>query len=165
MDYIKVGIFSCNENKNLLTKTNLKNLIDTQRLFPSNVVLNYYNNFYKSSNYSFECYRIDKHFMEKIDLIQVEEDDPNIFKKFTKFNDIMQKLDFEIINDVHSILGNMINKTVVDNMKEIVEENKDQRKKLFSKIIIIDYQYIYFYIYIFIIFQLTAIFLFFSIEK
>jgi hypothetical protein len=132
LDYIKVGIFSCIEKKNLFTKSYLKNLIETQRLFPSTVVLNYFNNFYKSSNYSFECFRLDKHFMEKIDLIQVEEDDPNIFKKFTKFNDITQKLDFKIIDDVHSILGNMINKTSVDNMSLIVEENRDQKTKLFS---------------------------------
>ena len=134
MDYIKVGIFSCHENKDLLTKINLKALIDCQKLFPSTVVLNYFNNFYKSSNYSFECYRLDKHFMDKIDLIQVEEDDPNIFKKFTKYNEILQKLDFEIINDVHYILGNMINKTVDDNISEIVEENKDQKAKLFNRL-------------------------------
>ena len=132
MDYIKVGIFSCIEKKNLLTKSYLKNLIDTQKLFPSTVVLTYFNNFYKSSNYSFDCYRLDKHFMEKIDLIQVEEDDPNIFKKFTKFNDIVQKLDFQIIDDVHSILGNMINKTVENNLSLIVDENRDQKTKLFS---------------------------------
>jgi hypothetical protein len=70
--------------------------------------------------------------MEKIDLIQVEEDDPNIFKKFTKFNDIVQKLDFQIIDDVHSILGNMINKTVENNLSLIVDENRDQKTKLFS---------------------------------
>jgi len=134
LDYIKVGIFSCHENKDLLTKINLKALIDCQKLFPSTVVLNYFNNFYKSSNYSFECYRLDKHFMDKIDLIQVEEDDPNIFKKFTKYNEILQKLDFEIINDVHYILGNMINKTVDDNISEIVEENKDQKAKLFNRL-------------------------------
>jgi len=132
LDYIKVGIFSCIEKKNLLTKSYLKNLIDTQKLFPSTVVLTYFNNFYKSSNYSFDCYRLDKHFMEKIDLIQVEEDDPNIFKKFTKFNDIVQKLDFQIIDDVHSILGNMINKTVENNLSLIVDENRDQKTKLFS---------------------------------
>mgnify|MGYP006998187777 CR=1 FL=1 len=72
--------------------------------------------------------------MDKIDLIQVEEDDPNIFKKFTKYNEILQKLDFEIINDVHYILGNMINKTVDDNISEIVEENKDQKAKLFNRL-------------------------------
>lgn len=117
-----------------MKKTSLKKLIDSQKLFPSAVVLNYYNNFYKSSNYSFDCYRIDKHFMEKIDLIQVEEDDPNIFKKFTKYNDILQKLDFEIINDVHTILGNMINKTVEDDMTELVSENKNQKKKLYVRL-------------------------------
>lgn len=72
--------------------------------------------------------------MEKIDHIQVEEDDPNIFKKFTKFNDILSKLEFEIINDVHSLLGNMINKTVEDNIENIVIENKDQKKKMFNRL-------------------------------
>merc|ERR1712004_239150 len=87
-----------------------------------------------SKNYSFDCFRLDKHFMEKIDLIQVEEDDPNIFKKFTKYNDILQKLDFEIINDIHTILGNMVNKTFENNMSDISSENKDQKKKLFSRL-------------------------------
>ncbi len=72
--------------------------------------------------------------MEKIELIQVEEDNPNIFKKFTRHNDILKKLDFELINDVHTVLGHMINKTETDDMGEIVSENKDQKKKLFVRL-------------------------------
>jgi hypothetical protein len=96
--------------------------------------LNYYNNFFKSSNYSFECYRIDKTFIEKIELIQIEEDDPNIFKKFTQHNEIIKKLDFELINDVHTVLGLLTNKTETNDMEEIVYENKDQMKKLFVRL-------------------------------
>ena len=109
-------------------------MIDFQKTFPSAIVLNYYNNFYKSSNYSFECYRLDKTFIEKIDLIQVEEDDPNIFKKFTRHNEILKKLDFELINDVHTVLGHLINKTESNDINEIVSENKDQMKKLFVRL-------------------------------
>ena len=72
--------------------------------------------------------------MEKIDIIQVEEDDPNIFKKFTKYNEILKKLDFELCNDVHTILGNLINKTEINDISEIVSENKDQKKKLFVRL-------------------------------
>ncbi len=96
--------------------------------------MNYYNNFFKSSNYSFECYRIDKTFIEKIELIQIEEDDPNIFKKFTQHNEIIKKLDFELINDVHTVLGLLTNKTETNDMEEIVYENKDQMKKLFVRL-------------------------------
>ena len=112
----------------------MKTLIDFQKTFPSAVVLNYYNNFFKSSNYSFDCYRVDKTFMEKIELIQVEEDDPNIFKKFTRHNEILKRLDFELINDVHTVLGHLTNKTESADMEEIVSENKDQKKKLFVRL-------------------------------
>ena len=70
--------------------------------------------------------------MEQIDRIQIEEEDHNIFRKFTKQNNILQKLDFEIINDVHMILGNMINKTIEDNSNEndIVSDKIDPRRNL-----------------------------------
>jgi len=72
--------------------------------------------------------------MEKVELIQVEEDDPNIFKKFTRHHEILKKLDFELINDVHTVIGLLTNKTETDDMEEIVSENKDQKKKLFVRL-------------------------------
>ena len=72
--------------------------------------------------------------MEKIELIQIEEDDPNIFKKFTRHDEILKKLDFELINDVHTILGHLTNKSEIYDISEIVSENKDQKKKLFVRL-------------------------------
>lgn len=68
--------------------------------------------------------------MDHIDLIQIEEDDQNIFKKFTKQNSIFQKLDFELINDVHTVLGNMINKSVENNFNDNPSQNKDHMNTL-----------------------------------
>lgn len=83
--------------------------------------------------------------MEQIDRIQIEEEDHNIFRKFTKQNNILQKLDFEIINDVHMILGNMINKTIEDNSDEndIVSDKRDTRRNLRIRLYFIFYSFFY----------------------
>ena len=103
MDFLKVGYFCCKEFSDLIMKKNIKTYIDFQRNNPNAVFLYFDYNLSKGNNYSFYCYRLNQKFMDMVELMEIEETDPNIFKKFSNSSDLITKLNFTIQNDVFSL--------------------------------------------------------------
>jgi hypothetical protein len=102
-----IGYFSCKEQTEQLRKKNLKGLINFQKTYPNAVILNMDINMTKNGLYDLECYRLSKNLMDLVDLIEVEEDEPNIFKKFTTSEQLLTKLNFTIKNDVFSLVSKL----------------------------------------------------------
>jgi hypothetical protein len=103
MDFLKVGYFCCKDFSDLLMKKNIKNYVDFQRNNPNAVFLYFDYNLSKGNNYSFYCYRLNQKFMDMVELMEIEETDPNIFKKFSISDDLITKLNFTLKNDVFSL--------------------------------------------------------------
>jgi hypothetical protein len=103
MDFLKVGYFCCKEFSDIIMKKNIKTYIDFQRNNPNAVFLYFDYNLSKGNNYSFYCYRLNQKFMDMVELMEIEETDPNIFKKFSSSSDLITKLNFIIHNDVFSL--------------------------------------------------------------
>jgi hypothetical protein len=107
MDFVRIGHFFCKEQSDLLKKKNLKQLIDFQKHFPNAIILFFDYNLSKTDSYAFECFRIHKNLMELVDLIDIEEDEPDIFKKFVSSDDILQRINFTISEDVYSLFTSL----------------------------------------------------------
>lgn len=89
-------------------------MIEFQKKFPNAVFLFLDYNLYKVNNYAFQCFRIHKSLMSSVDLIDIEEDEQDIFKKFSVSNHLIQNLNFSLSEDVHSIFTNLLDEKETD---------------------------------------------------
>jgi hypothetical protein len=101
-------------------------LIDFQKKYPSAVILSLDYNMTKNGLYELNCYRLNKNLMELVDLIEIEEDEPNIFKKFTTSDNLLTRLNFTIGKDIFSIVSKLTERQEKATNENILHQNIDK---------------------------------------
>jgi hypothetical protein len=125
-DYMVIGYFSCKESSELLKKKNVKHLIEFQKKYPSAVFINYDRSMTQNGLYDLNCYRLNKSLMDLVDLIEIEENEPNILKKFTPSDQLTTRLNFRIKSDIFS----MVSKLTDDQEVSDAHTSKERELKL-----------------------------------
>jgi hypothetical protein len=133
MDFLKVGYFSCKEFSELVMKKNLKTYIDFQRNNPNTVFLYFDYNLSKGNNYSFYCYRLNQKFMDMVELMEIEEAEPNIFRKFCSSADLITKLNFTIENDVFSFSNTLSEQAQKEKESEELYKTYLEKNNLYNR--------------------------------
>jgi hypothetical protein len=128
MDSTRVGFFLCKDQADLIKKWNLRQFIEFQKKFPNAIVLFLDYDLLKSNSYPFKCFRINKSLMELVDIIEVEEEGADIFKKFTTSEEILKQLNFSIVEDVQSLFAVLANRNETEGEFEEVEDKNISKK-------------------------------------
>jgi hypothetical protein len=113
-----IGYFTSKERTELINKKCLKNFINFQKKYPSAVILSLDYNMTKNGLYDLACYRLNKNLMDLVDLIEIEEDEPNILKKYTTSENLLTRLNFKIKKDIFTIVSKFTEKQE----KEVIEK-------------------------------------------
>jgi hypothetical protein len=132
MDFVKIGFFTCKEFTDLLNKKKLKNYIDFQKNNPNAVFIYFDYNLSQGDNYSFYCYRLNQKLMDLNELMEIEENEPNIFKKFSTSDDLITKLNFKINFDLFTSFTTITEKYSKGD-KDNIFRNYVEKNNLFSR--------------------------------
>lgn len=133
MDFLKIGYFCCKEFSDLIMKKNLKTYVDFQRNNPNAVFLYFDYNLSKGNNYSFYVYRLSQNFMDMVELMEIEETEPNIFRKFSTSDDLITKLDFTIKNDIFSFSTNFSESIHKEKELDELYKNYVEKENLYNR--------------------------------
>ena len=128
-DYMRVGFFFVENNFDILSQNRIKTFVEFQKTFPNVNV------------YPFKIFRMSKELMDKIDMIEIEENASllkkenvdefyknSIFKKLNPNIKLIEKLNFEIISDKRSLMKNLVEKNYdIKNLIDDIESNSDDK--------------------------------------
>ena len=140
-DYMRVGFFFVENNFDILSQNRIKAFAEFQKTFPNNVIILIDSSSLNVNTYPFKIFRMSKELMEKIDMIEIEENafllkkenidefyKNYIFKKLNPTIKIIEKLNFEIISDKGSLMKNLVEKNYdIKNLIDDIESNSDDK--------------------------------------
>jgi len=125
MDHLKIGHFICTDHSELISKKYFKYFVDIGRKQPNAIVIFLDYKLYKLKQFGFQCYKINKTFLDSIRTLDIEEDETNFFKKFSSSKNLLVDLTMNIRDQPHSILSNLTNKENVEESKINFEYNNE----------------------------------------
>jgi hypothetical protein len=125
LDHIKIGHFICSDHSDLLNKKSFKYFVDVQRKLPNSVILFLDYNLYKLKQFSFQCFRINHKFLETVNKLDIEEDEPDFFKKFILSKNLLTEVIITFSDDPQSIYFSLSAESENCDKKELDRKEKD----------------------------------------
>ncbi len=141
-DYLRVGFFFVENNYDFLSQYRIKTFVEFQKTFPNSVIIMIDSSSLNVNSYPFKVFRMSKELMDKIDMIEIEENATSLNKKenvdefyknsiFKKLNPtipLTQKLNFEVLSGVKNLMKNLTEKNYdLKNILEDVESNSNDK--------------------------------------
>jgi hypothetical protein len=140
-DYMRVGFFFVENNFDILSQNRIKTFVEFQKTFPNNIIIMIDSSSLNINTYPFKIFRMSKELMDKIDMIEIEENASLskkenvdefyknfIFKKLNPTLKLIEKLNFEIISDQGSLMKNLVEKNYdIKNLIDEIESNSDDK--------------------------------------
>ncbi len=140
-DYMRVGFFFVENNFDTLSQNRIKTFVEFQKTFQNNIIIMIDSSSLNVNVYPFKIFRMSKELMDKIDMIEIEENASllkkenvdefyknSIFKKLNPTIKLIEKLNFEIISDKRSLMKNLVEKNYdIKNLIDDIESNSDDK--------------------------------------
>ena len=139
---MRVGFFFVENNYDFLSQNRIKTFVEFQKTFPNSVIIMIDSSSLNVNSYPFKVFRMSKELMDKIDMIEIEENATSLNKKenvdefyknsiFKKLNPtipLTQKLNFEVLSGVKNLMKNLTEKNYdLKNIIEDVESNSNDK--------------------------------------
>ena len=139
---MRVGFFFVENNYDFLSQNRIKTFVEFQKTFPNSVIIMIDSSSLNVNSYPFKVFRMSKELMDKIDMIEIEENATSLNKKenvdefyknsiFKKLNPtipLTQKLNFEVLSSVKNLMKNLTEKNYdLKNIIEDVESNSNDK--------------------------------------